>query len=81
MYDRTKVRSEDRRLIALEYLQRVADDLSRATITRLRYMHLARGYGATWRDIATALGLTETGARTLYNRNLYWIKRDAGGVQ
>lgn len=69
MDDRTKLRSEDRRLIALEYLQRAADDLSRVTITRIRYIALAREYGATWRDIATALGLTETGARTLYNRH------------
>jgi hypothetical protein len=69
MDDRTKVRSEDRRLIALEYLQRAADDLTRVTVTRIRYMALAREYGATWRDIATALGLTETGARTLFNRN------------
>ena len=69
MDDRTKVRSEDRRLIALEYLQRAADDLSRVTLTRIRYIALARKYEATWRDIATALGLTETGARTLFNRN------------
>lgn len=69
MNDRTKVRSEDRRLIALEYLTRAADDLTRVTLTRIRYIGLARQHGATWRDIATALGLTETGARTLFNRN------------
>lgn len=67
--NRTQVRSDDRRLIALEYLQRVADDLSRATIQRIQYIANARRHGATWRDIATALDLTETGARTLYERN------------
>lgn len=67
--NRTKVRSEERRLIALEYLQRAADSLSSAAVARIRYIALAREYDATWRDIATSLGLSETGARRLYDRN------------
>lgn len=77
MIDRTNVRSGDKRLIALEYLQRVADDLSRATVLRIEYIKNAREYGATWRDISFALGMTETGARMLYERNRDLIDGDA----
>lgn len=77
MDDRINPEAEDRRLIALEYLQRAADDLNRAAVTRIRYIGAARKYGATWRDISIALGLTETGARTLYERNQGVLVGDA----
>lgn len=64
----------ERQLLALEYLHRAADDYDRATLTRIRYIDLARRYGLTWRDIATALGMTETGARTLYQRNAEMVE-------
>jgi hypothetical protein len=59
----------ERQRIAIELLHRASDDLVQATVTRIRYISLARDYGLTWRDIATAVGLTETGARTLFERN------------
>ena len=77
MSNRTNVRSDERRLIALEYLQRAADDLTRAAVTRIRYIGNARTHNATWRDIATVLGITETGARMLYERNRDLIDGDA----
>lgn len=69
MNDRTNLRSEERRLIALEYITRAVDDLSRAAQSRLEYMKLARQYGATYRDIATACGITEQGARMMLKRH------------
>lgn len=79
MSDGTRTDTRERRLLALEFLTRAADDLERATITRIRYIGLARKHGNTWRDIATALGLTETGARTLYNRNSDLVYREMQG--
>lgn len=69
MFKRTKSSLNERQMIALDYLARAADDLQNANIARIRYMGLARQYGVTWRDIATALQVTETAARTLFNRN------------
>ena len=78
MHNRTQVRDGDnKRLIALEYLQRVADDLSRVTVLRIEYIKNARTHGATWRDISWALGMTETGARLLYERNRDLLCGDA----
>lgn len=69
MNDRTNVRSEERRLIALDYITRAVDDLARAAQSRLEYMRLARQYGATYREIATACGVTEQAARMLLKRH------------
>ena len=69
MNDRTNVRSDERRLIALEYITRAVDDLARASQARLEYMRLARQYGATYRQIATACGVTETAVRMLLKRH------------
>lgn len=62
-------RTNERHLIALNYLHRVADDMTRVARQRIYYMDCARTHGATWQEIGTALGITDTGARRLYERN------------
>lgn len=59
----------ERRLIALEYLNRVADDLRRVASLRVTYMQNARTHGATHQDIATALGVTESAVRAMLQRH------------
>jgi DNA-directed RNA polymerase specialized sigma24 family protein len=59
----------ERRLIALEYLTRVADDLRRVAALRVNYIRNARTYGATNQDIATALGISESAVRALLKRH------------
>jgi DNA-binding NarL/FixJ family response regulator len=59
----------ERRLIALDYLTRVADDLRRVATLRLNYIRNARTYGATNQDIATALGISESAVRALLKRH------------
>jgi DNA-binding NarL/FixJ family response regulator len=59
----------ERRLIALDYLTRVADDLRRVAALRVSYILNARTYGATNQDIATALGISESAVRALVKRH------------
>ena len=59
--------SVERRRIAAEYLTRAADDLTRATSTRIRYALLALEYGLSHGDIAALLGVSEPTARALVN--------------
>lgn len=59
----------ERRLIALDYLTRVADDLRRVAKLRVNYILNARTHGATNQDIATALGISESAVRALVKRH------------
>ena len=59
----------ERRLIALDYLTRVADDLRRVASLRIAYIQNARTHGVTNQDIATALGVSESAVRALLKRH------------
>ncbi len=55
--------TQDRRLIAGEYLTRARDDFDRAARTRVEYIVNARRYGMTLADIGALLGVTEGAVR------------------
>lgn len=61
--------TESRKAIALDYLNRVADDLARAASLRVQYVFTARRYGATNQEIGDALGITETAVRRMITRH------------
>lgn len=58
-----------RKEIALEYLTKVADDLTKAASLRMQYILNARRYGATNQQIGDALGITETAVRRMIQRH------------
>jgi DNA-directed RNA polymerase specialized sigma24 family protein len=59
----------EKRLIALEYLTRVRDDIARLAELRVSYIKTARRYSLTNQDIATALGVSESAVRALLKRH------------
>lgn len=54
--------------IALDYVTRATTDLDTAARQRLYYWGLARQYGATYRQIADASGLTDAAIRLALQR-------------
>lgn len=61
--------TDARKGIALDYLTKVADDLTRAAALRIQYVLNARRYGATNQEIGDALGITETAVRRMVTRH------------
>ena len=61
--------TEPRKVIALDYLQKVAADLAKTASLRMQYVLIARRYGATNQEIGDALGITETAVRRMVTRH------------
>lgn len=54
--------------IAVEFLSRAADDLSRAKRTRLAYVKASKTHGLTNKQIGDALGISEARVRQMLSR-------------
>lgn len=54
--------------LALLGLADAQGQINGGRLRRIKRMKKARDLGATWKQIGTALGMTEAGARALWNR-------------
>ncbi len=61
--------TDTRKAISLDYLHKVAADLTKTASLRVQYVLNARRYGATNQEIGDALGITETAVRRMVIRH------------